>query len=110
LIDFLCYRRDCQDGADRVSDDRNILTVAMSRNVNGVRDVFEACGREQDLPPSISPDHSPIEQIFAKLKSLLRMLAAWSGAAPWSAIGRDFSEFLRCRLCKPMQPAASRSD
>jgi transposase len=39
------------------------------------------------LPP-YSPDRNPIEQLFAKLKALLRRAAARSKDQLWSAIGR----------------------
>ena len=39
-----------------------------------------------DLPP-YSPDLNPIEQLFAKLKALLRKAATRTKEALWSAIG-----------------------
>jgi transposase len=44
------------------------------------------------LPP-YSPDLNPIEQFFAKLKALLRKIAACTNEALWEAIGRRLDEF-----------------
>lgn len=44
------------------------------------------------LPP-YSPDRNPIEQMFAKLKALLRKAAARTRAALWAAIGHILGHF-----------------
>jgi transposase len=44
------------------------------------------------LPP-YSPDLNPIEQVFAKLKALLRKAATRSLDALWSAVGELLSRF-----------------
>jgi len=44
------------------------------------------------LPP-YSPDYNPIEQVFAKLKALLRAAAARTRATLWHAGGADLSAF-----------------
>jgi len=64
-----------------------------SHKVAGVRDAIEACGATLIYLPAYSPDLNPIEQAFAKLKSLLRKEAARSVEALWSAIGRFLSNF-----------------
>ena len=38
-------------------------------------------------PPPYSPDLNPIEQLFAKLKALLRKAAARTISTLWAAIG-----------------------
>ena len=40
-----------------------------------------------------SPDLTPIEQFFAKLKALLRKTAARTKEELWEAIGRHLDEF-----------------
>jgi transposase len=40
-----------------------------------------------------SPDLNPIEQVFAKLKSILRTAAARSVHALWNAIGTSLQRF-----------------
>ena len=42
----------------------------------GVRDAIEAVGASSLYLPPYSPDLNPIEQVFAKLKALLRKAAA----------------------------------
>jgi transposase len=54
----------------------------------GVRQAIAAAGASiLDLPP-YSPDLNPIEQLFAKLKALLRKAAARTKEELWSTIGR----------------------
>jgi transposase len=47
-----------------------------SHKVEGVREAIEAAGAELRYLPPYSPDFNPIEQLFAKLKALLRKAAA----------------------------------
>jgi len=47
-----------------------------SHKVAGVREAIEAAGAELRYLPAYSPDLNPIEQLFAKLKALLRKAAA----------------------------------
>jgi transposase len=44
------------------------------------------------LPPN-GPDLNPIEQVFAKLKALLRKVAARSLDALWTAVGQVLQHF-----------------
>jgi len=66
-----------------------------SHKVVGVREAIEARGASLIYLPAYSPDLNPIEQAFAKLKSLLRKEAARSVEALWNAIGRFLSHFTR---------------
>ncbi len=56
-----------------------------SHKVHGVRQAIEAAGAAVRYLPPYSPDFNPIEQVFAKLKGLLRRAA---GAHPRIALGR----------------------
>lgn len=47
-----------------------------SHKVTGIREAIEAVGAELRYLPPYSPDFNPIEQLFAKLKALLRKAAA----------------------------------
>jgi transposase len=51
--------------------------------VAGVREAIERCGAVPIYLPAYSPDFNPIEQTFAKLKAVLRKVAAYTlkGAA-----------------------------
>lgn len=53
-----------------------------------VRALIEAAGAELRYLPPYSPDFNPIENAYAKLKTLLRKEAARTVNALWSAIGR----------------------
>jgi len=61
--------------------------------VPGVREAIEACGATApDLPP-YSPDLNPIEQVFAKLKAILRKAAARSIPSVWKVVGSSIKRF-----------------
>ena len=64
-----------------------ILDNLSSHKVRGVREAIEAAGAELRYLPPYSPDLNPIEQLFAKLKALLRKIAARSVEALWTTIG-----------------------
>jgi transposase len=57
------------------------------------REAIEARGAELMLLPSYSHDLNPIEQVFAKLKSLLRKAAPRTREALWQTIGEKLSMF-----------------
>lgn len=54
----------------------------------GVRQAIEAAGAVLLYLPPYSPDLNPIEQLFAKLKALLRKAAERTIEALWATIGR----------------------
>jgi transposase len=53
-----------------------VMDNLSSHKVAGVREAIEAAGAELRYLPAYSPDLNPIEQLFAKLKALLRKAAA----------------------------------
>jgi transposase len=55
---------------------------------DGVREAIAAAGASLLYLPPYSPDLNPIEQLFAKLKALLRKAAARTKHELWQAIGR----------------------
>ena len=57
-----------------------------SHKVAGVREAIEARGASLMFLPAYSPDLNPIEQLFAKLKALIRALAPRSWGALLQAI------------------------
>jgi transposase len=70
------------------SGDVVVLDNLAAHKADGVRQALAAAGASLlDLPP-YSPDLNPIEQLFAKLKALLRKLAARTKDELWHAIGR----------------------
>ena len=50
---------------------------ASVHKVNGIEEAIEARGAILVYLPSYSPDFNPIEQLFSKLKAVLRKLAAY---------------------------------
>jgi len=64
-----------------------------SHKVAGVRRAIEAAGATLLYLPPYSPDLNPIEQLFAKLKALLRKAAARTFEALIVAIAVAFSAF-----------------
>lgn len=59
-----------------------------SHKVAGVREIIEARGANILYLPPYSPDLNPIEQVFSKLKTLLRKAMARSYETLWKTIGK----------------------
>jgi transposase len=70
-----------------------ILDNLSSHKVAGVRQAIEAAGATLVYLPPYSPDLNPIEHAFAKLKALLRKLAARTVASLWTALGDLLDRF-----------------
>jgi transposase len=64
-----------------------------SHKVAGVREAVEARGATLLYLPPCSPALNPVEQVFAKLKALLRAEAARTVEALWAAVGRLIARF-----------------
>lgn len=64
-----------------------------SHKVAGVREIIEAVGATILYLPPYSPDLNPIEQVFSKLKALLRKAAERSIEKLWQTIGRLLNLF-----------------
>jgi transposase len=65
-----------------------VLDNLAAHKVAGVRQAVAAAGAAILYLPPYSPDLNPIEQLFAKLKTLLRKAAARTRDQLWQAIGR----------------------
>ena len=70
-----------------------ILDNLASHKVAGVHEAIERRGARLVYLPPYSPDLNPIEQAFAKLKALLRKLAARTVATLWDALGDMLDRF-----------------
>lgn len=57
-----------------------------SHKVAGIREAIEAVGARVLYLPRYSPDLNPIEQLFAKLKALIRKAAARTLETLWAAV------------------------
>ena len=63
-----------------------ILDNLPAHKVSGARAAIERAGATLVFLPPYSPDFNPIEQVFAKIKALLRKAAARTVQAPEAAI------------------------
>lgn len=64
-----------------------------SHQVAGVREAIEAVGATLKPLPPYSPDFNPIEQVFAKLKALLRKASERTVEALWSSLANVLEQF-----------------
>ena len=65
-----------------------------SHKGQAVRALIRSVGAKLFFLPKYSPDLNPIEQVFAKLKHLLRKAAARTVEAVWAAIGQALKAFI----------------
>jgi transposase len=70
-----------------------IMDNLTAHKVAGVREAIEAAGASLLYLPPYSPDLNPIEQVFAKLKSLLRRAACRTVDTLWNMIGHLLTLF-----------------
>ena len=76
-----------------------VMDNLSSHHRAGIREAIEAAGCTLAYLPPYSPDLNPIEQLFSKLKSLLRKHAERTLDSLWTRIGQLVTEFLpdECR-------------
>jgi len=70
-----------------------ILDNLGSHKNPAVRKAIKAAGAKLFFLPPYSPDLNPIEQVFAKLKGLLRKAAERTVPATWRRIGQLLDQF-----------------
>jgi transposase len=70
-----------------------IMDNLPAHKVAGVREAIERAGARLLYLPPYSPDLNPIEQVFAKLKSLLRTAACRTVEALWTLLGKLLTDF-----------------
>lgn len=70
-----------------------VLDNLGSHKVSGVEQAIQTVGAQVRYLPPYSPDYNPIEQVFAKLKILLRKAAKRTVDELWSAIGYLLEQF-----------------
>lgn len=75
------------------SGDIVIADNLSAHKVAGVKEIIKTAGATIIYLPPYSPDLNPIEQVFAKLKSLLRKAMARSFETLWKTIGRLLNLF-----------------
>jgi transposase len=76
-----------------------------AHKVAGVAEAIAAVGASILYLPPYSPDLNPIEQVFAKLKALLRKAAVRTREALWNAIGRLLDELTPAECCNYLENA-----
>jgi transposase len=80
-------------GPTLMPGDMVIIDNLGSHKGKAVRQAIEQAGATLLYLPPYSPDLNPIEQVFAKLKAMLRKTAARSLEALWTAVGRLLDRF-----------------
>ena len=73
--------------------DAVVMDNLSPHKVAGVKEAIRAAGASVLYLPSYSPDLNPIEQLFAKLKALLRKAAARTQDPLWETIGTSLEAF-----------------
>ena len=68
-------------------------TISAATGARSVRQLIRSAGAKLFLLPKYSPDLNPIEQVFAKLKHLLRKAAARTVETVCAAIGEHLGAF-----------------
>lgn len=82
-----------------IPNDIVVMDNLSSHKLAGVREAIEAAGAQLVYLPPYSPDFNPIEQVFAKLKALLRQCGERTVDALWYRIGALLERFspVECR-------------
>jgi len=76
-----------------------VMDNLSSHKIAGVQEAIEAVGAKLVYLPPYSPDFNPIEQVFAKLKALLRKYSERTVDALWSRLGSLLESFTQ-RECR----------
>ena len=86
-----------------------VLDNLGSHKSEAVRQAIRKAGAKLVFLPPYSPDLNPIEQVFSKLKILLRKINARSVEATWRGIGETLSQFPPTECANYFQNAGYRS-
>ena len=89
-----------------------------SHKGKAVRAAIRKAGAKLFFLPPYSPDLNPIEQVFAKLKHLMRKAAQRTFEATWKCIGRlldnftqtECAKYRQCRICFNLNASRSRPE
>jgi len=73
--------------------DMVVLDNLGSHKIAGIGEAIRTAGAQLLYLPPYSPDYNPIEQVFSKVKSLLRKAAACTVDDLWAAIGELLGQF-----------------
>jgi transposase len=72
-------------------EDLVIMDNLATHKVAGVREAIESVGARLRYLPPYSPDFNPIENLWSKIKQILRSLAPRTGAELFAAAGHAFA-------------------
>ena len=89
---FLAYAEQCLVPALRPADIVSLDNLG-SHKSKAVRDSIRAAGAKRIFLPAYSPDLNPIEQVFAKLKHLMRKAGERTIDATWNRLGTSLDHF-----------------
>jgi transposase len=89
---FQAYLRECLVPTLSAGD-IVVMDNLPAHKLIAVRQIIEAAGAMLLYLPPYSPDLNPIEQVFAKLKALLRKAAKRSFEALWREVGKLLDAF-----------------
>ena len=89
---FLAYVERCL-APELFPGDIVIMDNLGSHNSRAVRQAIRRTGAKLFFLPAYSPDLNPLEQVFAKLKALLRKAAQRTIDATWTKIGQLLDRF-----------------
>jgi len=76
-----------------------VMDNLSSHKVKGVREAIEAVGAEVWYLPPYSPDLNPIEQMWSKVKAVLRRLARRTTESLYRAIGKALRQVTPDECC-----------
>ena len=85
-----------------------VMDNLSSHKVAGVREAIEAVGTRVLYLPRYSPDLNPIEQLFAKLKAMLRKAAARTLETLCTAVGQILRDLPPDECCNYFENAGYR--
>ncbi len=89
---FLAYVEQCLIPTLRPGDIVSLDNLG-SHKGKAVRDAIRAAGAKRIFLPAYSPDLNPIEQVFAKLKHLMRKAGERTIDATWNRLGTSLDHF-----------------
>jgi len=75
-----------------------VMDNLSSHKLEGVREAIEAVGAKLMYLPPYSPDFNPIEQVFSKLKALLRKYGERTVDALWTRLGKLLDSFTKTNV------------
>ena len=76
-----------------VAGDVVVMDNLSSHKIAGIQEAIEAVGAKVVFLPPYSPDFNPIEQVFSKLKALLRAAGERTVEGLWQCIGELLERF-----------------